>query len=43
MKNHTDLNLGEGLSILIPFHFSDSGISRFILIFDGVTVKTSNF
>ena len=39
MKNHTDLNLGESLSILTSFNFSDSGIYRFVFIFDGVTVK----
>ena len=42
MKNHTDLNLGEGLSISTSFHFSDSGIYRFIFMFASVTVKTSN-
>ena len=42
-KNHTDLNLGEGLSILTLFHFSDSVICRLFLIFDGVTVNTINF
>ena len=40
MKNHTDLNLGEGLSILSSFHFSDSWIYHSIFTFDGVTVKT---
>ena len=38
-KNHTDLNLGEGLSISTSFHFSDSGIYRFIFIFASVTIK----
>ena len=33
MKNHTDLNLGEGLSILTLFQFLDSGIYRFIFNF----------
>ena len=42
MKNHTDLNLGEGLSISTSFHFLDSGIYRFIFMFASVTVKTSN-
>ena len=42
MKNHTDLNLGEGFSISTSLNFSDFGIYRFIFIFDGVTVKTSN-
>ena len=39
MKNHTDLNLGESLSILTSFNLSDSRIYRFVFIFDGVTVK----
>ena len=39
MKNHTDLNLGESLSILTSFNLSDSGIYRFVFIVDGVTVK----
>ena len=42
MKNHTDLNLGESLSILTSFNFSESGIYRFVFIFDGVTVKKKN-
>ena len=41
-ENHTDLNLGEGLSISTSFHFSDSGIYRFIFIFASVRVKTNN-
>ena len=40
MKNHTELNLGEGLSILSSFHFSDSGIYHSIFTLDGLTCKS---